>query len=552
MSSERLSLAQGPRPRWWLLVWLVPTVLILALAVVMEYTPIDRLLVKPFFDGESAEFPLRRHWFFEVVLHTMGKWLVLLCAIGAVLVGVAGWFVVRLRPWRWALIYVAACAGLTSGIVAVLKEVTNRFPPWSIAEFGGKVPYTPLFDGTPEPFTGGRGFPAGHASGILAWVSLWFVARSMRATTPAWWLFPVIAGGVLFGWTQHVRGAHFPSHNLWTLAVAWSVAVAVAAIFARAGVLPQPMTAGTVQWKESTMAIPIRSWLVGVGGMFVGCLLFATDTAVELLDWGPDRLHFWIECVEFTLIGPGLGVTCLLLAERLRSLREQQEVQKRAERERRLLVLGRMAAAVAHEVRNPLHTLRLVMDELRVEQPALRDHALRVHIDDSLERIDRAVDLVYRLARPDAEDDGAGDLVACLREAQAAMLTRICDRRIDLLDLPDKAAIRCSASGLRIMIDNLLRNAVEATVVGGTVQARITAHAGGWCLRISNPGSLREESTLAASTVVPGSDKTDGLGLGLAITRHLAEGVGGTITLSSLSGIVTAELKLTAWKDTAS
>lgn len=299
------------------------------------------------------------------------------------------------------------------------------------------------------------------------------------------------------------------------------------------------------------MVIPIRSWLIGIGGMFAGCLVFASDTAVELLSWGPEHLHFWIECVEFSLIGPGLGLTCLLLAERLRAQREREAIRLLAERERRFLVLGRMAASVAHEVRNPLQTLRLVMDELQVEQPTLRDHPLRVHIDDSLERIDRAVDLVYRLARPDSEDDGAGELVTCLREAQAAILTRISDRHIELLDLPAKAAVRCSVSGLRIMIDNLLRNAVEATATGVSVQARITATAAGWRLRITNPGTLPDEPSPVADALAPGSSKPGGLGLGLAITRHLADGVGGTVTLTSRDGIVTTDLLLPVWKDTA-
>lgn len=274
------------------MVWLLPTAAMLSLALAFEYSPLDRMLVRPFFDAGSGGFPLRHHWMFDGLLHVLGKWFVLLTAIIAGLSAIAGWFLPRLRPWRWTLLYMAMCAGLTSGVVAILKAVTNRYPPWSMIEFGGSVPYTPLFSGTPEPFIGGRGFPAGHASGILAWVSLWFVARSWKSDAPAWWLFPVAAGGALFGWTQHVRGAHFPSHNLWTLAVAWTVATALAAIFSRAGVLPQAPAASARSCLEPRRTVPIRSWLIGVGGLFVGCLLFAVGTAVELLGWGPDILHF--------------------------------------------------------------------------------------------------------------------------------------------------------------------------------------------------------------------------------------------------------------------
>ncbi len=539
----------APGRGWWLRLWAIPTTLLVAVAIAMEYSPLDVALLAPFHDPALKGFPLRSHWFFASVLHTAGKWLVLLTAIGVFLAGLASWRFANLRVWRWPGIYLGLCVAATSGIVGFLKAVTNRFPPWSLDLFGGEVPLTPLFAGTPAPFHDGRGFPAGHASGAFAWVALWFVGRSWYAPRLRWWLFPGLAGGLLFAWTQHVRGAHFASHNLWTLAIAWTVAVGFAAAFARAGLLPQPVPAPLSRFLELPMAVPVRSWLLGIGGMLAGCALFAVDSAVEMLQVGPPGLHFWIECIEFSLVGPGLGLICLLLAERLRITRESARTQAQAERERRLLVLGRMAAAVAHEVRNPLHTLRLVMDELSVEQPPLRDHPLRIHIDDSLERIDRAVDLVYRLARPDAEDDGAGDLVAIVGEAQGALLLRLPERIITLDRLPAQAPVRCSASGARIMIDNLLRNALEASEPAGVVTVAIDPEPRGWRLRVTNPGRLSSEQLDTAGEGPLMTRKSEGLGLGLAITRHLASGVGGSVTLTSRDQVVIAELVLPAWKD---
>lgn len=207
---SRLLPILGPTPRWWMAIWLVPTVTAVGLALAMEYSSLDRLALQPFFDAQTNGFPLRRDWLFDQVFHILGKWVAVATGVGAIVIGVGGWIFERLRPWRWSFIYLALCAGLTTGTVALLKAVTNRFPPWSMLEFGGKLPHTALFEGTPEPFIGGRGFPAGHASGIIAWVSLWFVARSWGVRGPIEWLFPVVTGGLLFGWTQHARGAHFP------------------------------------------------------------------------------------------------------------------------------------------------------------------------------------------------------------------------------------------------------------------------------------------------------------------------------------------------------
>jgi membrane-associated PAP2 superfamily phosphatase len=543
----------GPAWRWWLGCWALPTGALVALAVLLGHSPLDLLLLRPFHDAGSGGFPLRHHWFFAVVLHTTAKWLAVAAPLAAAGVFCASWWWRAAQAWRWPALYLALCAGGTAGAVGIVRLLTNRYSPWAIDRFGGEVPWTPLFTGTPAPFVDGHGFPAAHAAGAFAWLSLWFVGRHFRSTS-AWWMLPGLSGGLLFSWTQHLRGEHFPSHNLWTLAIAWSVAWGLAALAARTGVMRQPPArsrAIPALHQEPILAISTRSWLIGTTGMFAGCLLFSIDTAVEQLKIGPEHLHFWIECAEFTVIGPGLGMLCLLLAERLRILRLTAQAQDQAERERRFLVLGRMAASVAHEVRNPLHTLRLVTDELRLELPALRDHALSSHIDDSLQRIDRAVDLVYQLARPGSEDDDAGDLVATLRDAHSTLALHAEGRVFAADGLPERAAVRCSASGLRIMIDNLLRNALEATAPGDTIGESLTREQGHWVLTISNRGQLPATGTPAENGLPPPSGKEEGLGLGLTIIRHLAANAGGSLALASAAGVVTATLALPVWREEA-
>jgi signal transduction histidine kinase len=299
------------------------------------------------------------------------------------------------------------------------------------------------------------------------------------------------------------------------------------------------------------MTIPLRSWLLGSVGALLGCGFFVVDSIAEQLGPSGHNLHVWVETLEFSLFGPGLGIVCLLLVERVRTLREAANLQKFAERERRFILLGRMAASVAHEVRNPLHTLRLVVDELRVEQPALRSHPLSAHIDQSLERIDRAVDLVYQLARPGVEDDNSGDVVAALQEARTNLDRRHLSHRIEVHELPARALARCTPSGLRIIIDNLLRNATEAAPPGSVIDVHLREQHGTWILSISNPGQLPVELLESGATLAHDSTKISGLGLGLLITRHLASNAGGSLELTSSNNTVTAQLTLPTWEGAA-
>lgn len=355
---------------------------------------------------------------------------------------------------------------------------------------------------------------------------------------PAIWMMPVIAGCLLYAWTRAVGGGQSATHHPWLPALALTLVVA--------------LVSASVTIREPPMTIPNRSWLIGIAGMVAGSSLFAVDTAVEQLHLGPADLHLWIECAEFTIIGPGLGVLCLLLVERLRAVRASAQARELEERERRFLMLGRMAAAVAHEVRNPLHTLRLVVDELRLEQPELRSHPLSTHIDDSLERIDRAVDLVYQLARPGIEDDGTGDFASTLHGSLKALALHANTHTLRLGAMPEHAPVRCAVSGLRIMVDNLLRNAVQATAPGQPITIDLHGTAGGWVLRLTNPGSLPEVPATRDGDLPDASTKPDGLGLGLVITRQLASNAGGDLRLSAHDGMVTAELSLPAWQVNAS
>jgi len=96
------------------------------------------------------------------------------------------------------------------------------------------------------------------------------------------------------------------------------------------------------------------------------------------------------------------------------------------------------------------------------------------------------------------------------------------------------------------VLDNLLRNAVEATAASGTVTVALVASESGWLLTVINPGFL--PAGVAAG--LPGdsveSQKTGGLGLGLAIARHLAGHAGGRLTLEQDGDRVIAQLHLPA------
>jgi membrane-associated PAP2 superfamily phosphatase len=134
---------------------------------------------------------------------------------------------------------VVASVTLATLAVSLLKSLTRMDCPWDLLRYGGTRPFIGMFEARHGLAASGC-FPAGHASAGYAWVALYFAALAAR---PAWrWagLAIGLAGGALFGVSQQLRGAHFLSHDLWSLATCWLVALALYLLMLRGRRQPAP------------------------------------------------------------------------------------------------------------------------------------------------------------------------------------------------------------------------------------------------------------------------------------------------------------------------
>lgn len=178
--------------------------------------------------GDTSGFALRDMW---TVLHQAGRvlsWLVL---------GGMAWCAVKapsptaintarklpsLGQRRTALVITLA----SIAVVQLIKRASTTSCPWDLSEFGGMVSYVShwnlaLSDGGP-----GHCFPSGHSSAAFCFLTLYFMWRGVDAQRARVWLAAVCLAGVLFSLTQIIRGAHYPSHVLWTAWLCWTVPLA--------------------------------------------------------------------------------------------------------------------------------------------------------------------------------------------------------------------------------------------------------------------------------------------------------------------------------------
>lgn len=213
--------------------WLLAQYALLALSALLLYwtfegTDLDRQLARTLFDPELGTFPLRRTWFLEAVMHKTAK--------QVTYVLVAASLYLCWQGWKGRLSWLPPRNGLLAalGMLAIplatstAKLLTARYCPWDLVDFGGYAPHLGLFDPAPQGIKAGQCFPAGHASTGFLWI-VWAVAlrpAGSRAARRAL-LAALLAGGIL-GTSRMLQGAHFLSHTLWTLWLAWAASVSLA------------------------------------------------------------------------------------------------------------------------------------------------------------------------------------------------------------------------------------------------------------------------------------------------------------------------------------
>jgi two-component system sensor histidine kinase HydH len=217
--------------------------------------------------------------------------------------------------------------------------------------------------------------------------------------------------------------------------------------------------------------------------------------------------------------------------------------QRQMSQKERLTSLGRLSTVIAHEVRNPLMIIKAALHSLR--QPGAGGDTVReaaADIDGEVVRLNRLVNEVLDFARPIRFELSAVGVNALCRESTAAALASgpgaaiACD-----LD-PALGLLTTDPERLRIALVNLLVNARHAVngnghhpdappvtlqTTGATDRVRIT---------VADHGAGIETADLAHIFDPYFTTKRGGTGLGLPIAKNIVEGLGGTISVSSVAG----------------
>jgi signal transduction histidine kinase len=206
--------------------------------------------------------------------------------------------------------------------------------------------------------------------------------------------------------------------------------------------------------------------------------------------------------------------------------RQLAEKDRQLNRKTRLEMLGRMAAGLAHEIRNPLGGIQLYASLLRrdLEGDADKVRALD-RILAAVSGLDTLVEDMLTYGRDLEPRKLIQSLTLPLEDALALSLALLAEKRIAIVRDFDGAEAEVDRDMLARVFLNLIRNAAQAMAPGGTLE--ITVRSRTVSLRDNGPGIPAEVLEKLFTPFV--TSKAKGTGLGLAIAQKIVEAHGGSI-----------------------
>ena len=307
-------------------------------------------------------------------------------------------------------------------------------------------------------------------------------------------------------------------------------------------------------------------WFGLSGGLLCSLAVSIAYVPHVLFQWGSYTtlgLEKYLEIIMYNVVG---GVTGLLaqresergaelqktaegLEQSYKKLQEQSEqliaIENNLRRAEKLSTLGEMAAVLAHEIRNPLGSIRgtaeILKDDYHPGDPKYEFIDIQIR---ETERLNRVVEDFLRMARPLPTEMVRCHVQAELETVALLVANDAKERKVALVLEPPAvdAVVKGDGEKLRQAFLNIAINSLQAMPDGGTLNistlvCRENDAVADICeIRFCDNGKGIDAESLTKVFEPFYTTKPDGTGLGLAITRKIIEGHGGTLQVESVVG----------------
>ncbi|MCB0282945.1 MAG: PAS domain S-box protein [Calditrichae bacterium] len=217
-------------------------------------------------------------------------------------------------------------------------------------------------------------------------------------------------------------------------------------------------------------------------------------------------------------------------------MREQIKIQENMARSERLATIGKMAAKVAHEIRNPLSSISLnaeiLQDELKSENFSVEEaQSLLSSIMREVDRLANLTNEYLQFSRMPKSQNEAHNICRLIENLTIFIESELRANQIELkMNLPEQPVlVKMDKDQIHRVLLNLVRNSIEALSQGGTININLENHKSYLEILLSDTGNGISADQLDKVFEPFYTTKDIGTGLGLPISKQIIEEHGGTI-----------------------
>ncbi len=294
----------------------------------------------------------------------------------------------------------------------------------------------------------------------------------------------------------------------------------------RVTVLRYPLI-GTHPWWLASL---VFSTVLGVGGII--SIWYMLHSGVVAIRHGLRRLED-----DFSFRLPMVRGDLGQVAQAINRMAERRmALEEKLRQQDRLAALGRVVAGVAHEVRNPLNSIKLTLQLL--ERRSKKGIAASSEVQECLQEIDRLDMIVGRLlafGRPAIANRHTQDIAPLISQAIKMVHEPMQQKNVQIVITKVESDLVADVDGPQIIqvLINLLLNAIEASPSPGTVKLMAGSLGLNACVKIIDEGARIPDDVRPHVFDAYYTTKPNGSGLGLAVSREIVVNHGGALEFES-------------------
>lgn len=217
----------------------------------------------------------------------------------------------------------------------------------------------------------------------------------------------------------------------------------------------------------------------------------------------------------------------------IRSINDRKANRQLTIKAEKLSLAGQLAASIAHEIRNPLTSIKGFMK--LAQEDVMHDEYYTI-IEDEIDRIETIASELLVLGKPVSLEIEVGDVGKMVRDVCMLLQPQAVMRKIDLQyeAIEPACFIRCNTGQMKQVFINLIKNATEAMENGGIIRTSVQSDGEKVRILIADEGKGMPEHVLKKIGEPFYSTKEDGTGLGLMVCFTIVEQYNGTIKVESV------------------